>query len=713
METQLKEIKTDCKLHELVKHRQFFLLNAFSQGIKQVSNITHWEQLTCAGYNPYYQRLEAVVNIKQPTGYNGNLCSAGSYEYVRFFVDFKDDAGFQDMGYSNFKVCDISDDPPGPQHPLCYSTFLFIDDTKHRKFLTCNKAVIPTLRAVLSWNTVPSADPNQSPQYGNHLDADIQLARKKLIIWKDIVDITKIKNFDNLIDPTTEIKLAEPVAEKAETIYNLNLAAKVPELRTFYSTIGSKLNVAMDFSKANSILDVKDFDKLNIDLNNFYEFFNNWDKKANVSFEEATCVGLNTLTDRLSAIIHIKRPSGFNGNLCTKGSREHVAFWADWNNDGVFDEYLGTVSLVVHDISNIPAGGLYYSVQMPMNVKDRLKKCSTPNIIRIRAVLSWEALPSTTDPEALNHWGNRKDVIVQLRPAFIFGTGINAAIHYVGNVDRYAIDPGTHLYNSGSASIYTNRPWGGVISFNGIIDRAGFGGITKYRLLVKPQFAPDSSYQPVSTSETFSLDDIFTVPGPFPDPQTDPEGWFVYKQNPNIGLYNTNNYLASWNTASSPDGVYTIRFVHTNEFSTEVIRDQFSIVVCNRGMSISLTANTSVDVTKDLDLVIDGGDCHSYTPKEPGITGHLRALHPYFAWWELVLEPASHTHSTKPVPELRIHSSILDNGDENAEWHLDTSPLDPCGYTVSLHARSRVILNSSPGYFPLYGPKAVGFAKLP
>jgi hypothetical protein len=136
-------------------------------------------------------------------------------------------------------------------------------------------------------------------------------------------------------------------------------------------------------------------------------------------------------------------------------------------------------------------------------------------------------------------------------------------------------------------------------------------------------------------------------------------------------------------------------------------------MVCNTGMSVSPTANTVIDFTKDLDLVIDGGDCHSYTPASPGIMGHLRAVHPYFASWSLELQPTSHTNGALPVPVSRSHSAIGDNGDTNAPWTLDTTPLDPCGYTVSLHARSRVILNSSPGYFPYYGPKAVGFAKLP
>jgi hypothetical protein len=88
-------------------------------------------------------------------------------------------------------------------------------------------------------------------------------------------------------------------------------------------------------------------------------------------------------------------------------------------------------------------------------------------------------------------------------------------------------------------------------------------------------------------------------------------------------------------------------------------------------------------------------------------------VHPYFASWSLVLEPVSHTHGVKPAPEARSYSASGDNGDANAIWTLNTAPLDPCGYTVSLSAHTRVILNSNPGYFPYYGPKAVGFAKLP
>jgi hypothetical protein len=45
---------------------------------------TAYEQLSCVGYSPERDELEATVQIKLPGGYGGDLCSAGSNEYVRF-----------------------------------------------------------------------------------------------------------------------------------------------------------------------------------------------------------------------------------------------------------------------------------------------------------------------------------------------------------------------------------------------------------------------------------------------------------------------------------------------------------------------------------------------------------------------------------------------------------------------------------------------------
>ena len=115
--------------------RQTFLLQSFISKSAITNSNTTWEELSCVGYNPSKGKLEAIVSIKQSSGYSGGLCSNGSKEYVRFFVDFKDGSGFQDMGYTSFKVADISEAPAGPQHPLKYMTFLYINDEKYRRFL--------------------------------------------------------------------------------------------------------------------------------------------------------------------------------------------------------------------------------------------------------------------------------------------------------------------------------------------------------------------------------------------------------------------------------------------------------------------------------------------------------------------------------------------------------------------------------------------------
>jgi hypothetical protein len=691
--------------------RKKFLFKQISIPIATQS-ITFWEELTCVGYNPKAKRLEGIVSIKQASGYSGTVCNPTTKEYVRFFVDFKDGSGFHDMGFTSFNACDISNAPPGQQHPLMYMTQISIDDEKYRKLLDCNKAVIPTVRGILSWNSIPPSNPNFTPYYGNVKDVNVQLERKTIIIWKDIYDILKVKpNIEllNVLPQNEQIKLPPPPQPPVEEIYKAYKSSGVPDQRTFYSTVAPLVNSKATFIKASSF-NINDVSKLKVDVEGLLDTFINQKNNADVTYEELRCVGMNSAVDTLGAVIQIKKSSGFSGNLCQKGSMEHVAFWADWNNNGTFDEYLGTVSVEVHDISNIPTDGLFYNVALPINTSKHLRKCVNPNVIKVRAVLSWESLPSTTDPNALNYWGNRVDAIVQIRPGS--GTGVQTKLTYVGGVDRDDIDPFHYLYNYNAVAptIGNNRPWGGLVNFQGIIDRNGFNGNIKYKIMFKKFGAPDTDYATVSTSESFQMFDFSTFTE-FIDVQNAPDGWFLYKQNAALGLYNEDNHLVWWNTGGLSDGTYTIKFVFTDEFGFEEVGDVFSMIINNTPMTVSPTANTAVDTAFSIDDVIDGGDCHSYDDNNPTINGHIRAVHPYFGAWSLVLEPASHSHGTAPVPGGRSYNALSDTGDANAPWSLNTAPLDPCGYTVSLLANTRVILNSST-LFPQYGPKAVGFAVL-
>lgn len=124
---------------ELLSVRQNFLLFQVAQptlgnSAKALSDrgITHWEQLGCVGYIPDSSLLEATITIKQASGYSGSLCTTGSTEYVRFFVDWG--SGWENAGVSTVQVHDISDAPPGQQHPLQYLVRHTLDTTGRQKF---------------------------------------------------------------------------------------------------------------------------------------------------------------------------------------------------------------------------------------------------------------------------------------------------------------------------------------------------------------------------------------------------------------------------------------------------------------------------------------------------------------------------------------------------------------------------------------------------
>jgi len=64
--------------------------------VVQIQNNTSFEEVTCIGFNPVTNILEAVIQIKRPNGYGGDPCAAGSFEYVRFFLNYG--LGWEDAG---------------------------------------------------------------------------------------------------------------------------------------------------------------------------------------------------------------------------------------------------------------------------------------------------------------------------------------------------------------------------------------------------------------------------------------------------------------------------------------------------------------------------------------------------------------------------------------------------------------------------------------
>ena len=62
--------------------------------------------------------------------------------------------------------------------------------------------------------------------------------------------------------------------------------------------------------------------------------------------------------------------------------------------------YLGTVAVAAHDYITMPAGGLSYAAVLPARRQRLPAAVHEPGLHRVRAVLSWNTPPSTTDPDA-------------------------------------------------------------------------------------------------------------------------------------------------------------------------------------------------------------------------------------------------------------------------------------------------------------------------
>jgi hypothetical protein len=375
------------------------------------------------------------------------------------------------------------------------------------------------------------------------------------------------------------------------------------------------------------------------------------------------------------------------------------------------------------------SAGVNYSVSLLVpGIVQHLRACGNPNVIRLRAVLSWNSPPSTTNPNELKTWGNRLDVHVQIRPGQATGGNeLTDLIYRVGGVALSDISASSHLaFPStfltglcGAAAM--DRPWGGQVSIYGRIYNTGVPVSVRFRVRYKKHtdLDVDTNWTPVTVAQNFVLMDP-TLPPPYEIHSnqiagTEPGlggGWFDYVENPVASppIFERDNRLADWQTGSL-EGQFDLRVEYRRTTDAPGFYHHSNIVTItlhNYQMLASTAATAAIDFSKDVDLVIDGGDCHSYK-KTTSINGHLRVIDPFFWAWGLDLEPSTHTNGAAAVPSCRTYTSLADNGDGSLAWTLDTSPMDKCGYTLTLRGYDRTIINNN-GAIVHSAAKAVGFA---
>lgn len=661
-------------LHMLAKNPNYFGNIPGSKvkaNFKQISNTTY-EQLTCVGYNPDTAIMEATFSIKRSTGYSGNICTNGSFEYVRFYIDFHDGNGLIDQGSVAVNVHDIPAGIDCHNQSTLPVTYVASLKKKTGKYNTCSKPVLPTLRAILSWSIDPPPDsPNWPPVWGSVMDCAIQL--KPVGIFPDFDIHPNLSEFLELavaspdlsakqIAGVTGVELSQlqpqPASLSLEALKQKYAKARVPASRFAFKTAYS---LVQDPLSEVSLSNKDILSKLKIDITDLIDeigVFVPVDKsKANVDYEELECVGLDYHTDTLVATLAIKKNLGYAGNLCDDGSKEYIAFWIDWD-DSCKWEYIDTVELNVHDLE-MKGDKLCYSVTLPLDTKYHKKLCNNPNIVRVRGVLSWNVLPSTTNPDLLQYYGNRVDAHVQIKPGPVINPGdVIPLFNIIGGIDVDHVNDATGLTKPGAffayngLSVPTAAPFGGVIVLNG----PSFPGY-RYRIKITNlvqgtfRYADESflcvGYLPFApwvqyTTQTVDGDGYY----PFLDPAK-----------------NTLNVLARFTPGT--DDKFLV------EMDVDTVPGVFSktIRMDNTPPKIQLQVN-------------DGGDCTHYT-KGATITGHFYVNDLHISSWGFGSTwggGASGTTNTPPLPGTSFSIPTTANA-------------YPCG-RVSLWAIDKAILNS-------------------
>lgn len=136
-------------------------------------------------------------------------------------------------------------------------------------------------------------------------------------------------------------------------------------------------------------------------------------QQGDISYEHLHCIGLKPEENLLEGILHIKKPFGYGGGLCTDGSLEYVAFYIDYEDGNGFVSTGPAATVNVHNLKSTSSGEIWYAVRQTFEPKN-LESCKKPQVVKLRAILSWEQPP--TGPDFKPVWGNKVEAWVQLQP---------------------------------------------------------------------------------------------------------------------------------------------------------------------------------------------------------------------------------------------------------------------------------------------------------
>ena len=657
--------------------------------VKKIAFSTKYEEVKCVGYNPQFEQLEAVVHVKQNAGYGGGLCTAGSREYVRFFLSWDNGVTWQDQGVTGLSVWDM----PG-ERALEFAVTLQI----HPNHKFCFSSNLPKVRAILSWNSMPPpGNPNPQVVWGNVLDGRIQIAGFKSPLLKEVLAEAELElppNLKTQFDPEQPLTIIEPKVLNGPELHELYKDKEVPAHRFLYNEL-NKIQAQPELMDITMMAGYKDmYAALKIDIGAVIAAVLKTD--GDTSYEEMNCVGLDPNVDCLEATIKVKKPYGYSGGLCAAGSLEYVAFWIDWG-DGAGWSYAGTSSVTTHDFSPMPAGGLDYGVLLPLNLAAKRKPCWLgPKYARVRAILSWQVPPPPGNPNWVPTWGNREETLIHIKPGSIVDPGSHKPfIETVGNMAVGSISSLTGLANGpavGAGFSALDSPFGGEVVLTGHIanppDVLGGGALPlKYRVWTSNDGG--ATWQKITNKVTIwltqLLNGIWTVPTPFTQ-QVDAADWYTYREDLTGGLgdpeqFVAENVLARWQTWG---------LTGTWQIKIEVM----DLVTLGTWWSNVVTVRLdNAAPIPAITITSGGGPCSDFQPGDI-VTGTYSVSDEHFGDLDIGFEPSLGGGSfTAPVPLPHGYPLVPTVG-ESGTWSLDTTGMPKCGYIIRLTVHDRTIVSS-------------------
>jgi hypothetical protein len=665
---------------------------------------TTYEEIKCVGFHPQASRLDAVVFLKQSFGYSGGVCSAGSSEYVRFYLSFDNGATWVDQGVTSFTAYDV---PAGVTGGRRLEYAAGVASIPPRKWCTVPNIILA--RAILSWNDVPPANtPNHVPVWGNVHDTHIQVDPVWFLKWIDLFKLNEIKLSPSLAESLDLEQTVSAAPKNALTVADLQVLYKnqgvephryaMAEIKKLIKTPEATAGLPHPFYSLSPA-------QLGFSLSDVIGKLLATD--GSTVYEELDCIGLkpNGLANDLVGVLRIKRSSGFSGGPCTKGSREYVTFWGDFNNNGTFETCLGTASVQVFDL-DVPADGLEYSVNLPVNLNPYRRACGEgPRVVPIRAILSWNEVPDCGNPNWVPTWGNREETLLLIPPGLPIVTGdFSPFLYDISGAAVCAIDLGTGL-----AAV--DRPFGGTLCITGEIPGAldlAVPDTLEYKVwatqgaVTLPLVSPFSVTVEEGTGPGTAIS--YTIA------QTATGEYFTYREHgtPALGAWrrvsSPNRLLVYWNTLGLT-GTWTIH-IQARVVGTVVPIYAAGTTTC----LADGTTRTSVNVTLDQEAPVadisitgytDATGFHAALPCGDFTTGVTingtfditdnTGVGSYY----FTLEPNPYDPAPPPPVSFVVNAGSTATH-QFGTWSVATGgppAFEPCGYVVRLDAYDRTIVN--------------------